>query len=130
MTHDGTMHRPGSPQQLNIPCSAQSPRWDKSTLGTTSPQPVQRSLTNRQEEVLRAIREAIIRTGFPPSRDELEEQLGHEVRSHLEALERKGVLRHEKRKSRTMRVLRVEWPAEVTLESGARLGAVEWRKRP
>ena len=54
------------------------------------------SLTPRQLEVLVAIRQAIARTGFPPTRSELARTLGvrsaNAAETHLRALARKGAI--------------------------------------
>ena len=55
-----------------------------------------KGLTDRQQEVLEAIRDAIERQGFPPTIRELQAELGigslRGVTIHLDALERKGYI--------------------------------------
>lgn len=55
-----------------------------------------RPLTARQAEILALIQDFIERSGFPPSRAEIAEQLGfrsaNAAEEHLRALERKGIL--------------------------------------
>lgn len=57
---------------------------------------MQESLTSRQQQVLEALREAIARTGMPPTRSELAALLGlrsaNAAEEHLRALARKGVI--------------------------------------
>lgn len=65
--------------------------------------------TERQAEVLEAIVELTRRKGYPPSLRELGARVGlrstNGVRDILVALERKGLLRFEARKSRSLRVI-------------------------
>lgn len=65
-------------------------------------------LTQRQREVLDAIRNYIIDNGYPPSIRELGKSLGigslRGVTIHLDALERKGWI-HRERTSRSIRIL-------------------------
>ena len=67
-------------------------------------------LTQRQTEVLRAIREAVKRTGLPPTRSELAEVLGFKspnaAEDHLRALARKGALTLLPGASRGIQLLR------------------------
>ena len=53
-------------------------------------------LTNRQQQILDLIRQAIVNTGFPPTRAELATVLGFKsanaAEDHLRALARKGVI--------------------------------------
>lgn len=66
-------------------------------------------LTDRQADVLNAIREVLERDGRPPTIRELGERLGiratNGVNDHLKALERKGYVVREPRMSRTLRVI-------------------------
>jgi repressor LexA len=63
-------------------------------------------LTSRQAQVLRIIQESIGRQGYPPTIRELGETLGirstNGVNDHLKALERKGYLKREESKSRSL----------------------------
>ncbi|MGD9601200.1 MAG: transcriptional repressor LexA [Gammaproteobacteria bacterium] len=67
------------------------------------------SLTARQREVLAAIREALDRTGSPPTRAELARRLGvksaNAAEIHLRALARKGAIRLLPGASRGIQVL-------------------------
>lgn len=62
--------------------------------------------TDRQREVLQAIRVHHVEYGFPVSLRELGVELGigtaHGVRDHLVLLEKKGLVRWEPRLSRTL----------------------------
>jgi repressor LexA len=53
-------------------------------------------LTDRQQQILDLIREALTRTGFPPTRAEIAQKLGFKsanaAEDHLRALARKGVI--------------------------------------
>lgn len=64
-------------------------------------------LTNRQAQVLEVIAGHIEEAGYPPTIRELGDELGisstNGVNDHLKALERKGYLKRQKGKSRTMR---------------------------
>lgn len=66
-------------------------------------------LTARQEQILNLIREAINRTGFPPTRAEISAALGfrstNAAEEHLQALARKGVIEIAAGTSRGIRLL-------------------------
>lgn len=66
-------------------------------------------LTDRQGQVLAAIRESIKKRGFPPTNRELRTALGikssNGVADHLRALERKGKIRCADKLSRGIEVL-------------------------
>ncbi len=66
-------------------------------------------LTERQTEVLEAIRHAIAQTGLPPTRTELARLLGvrsaNAAESHLQALARKGAISLRTGASRGIRIL-------------------------
>ncbi len=53
-------------------------------------------LTDRQQQILDLIRDAVLRTGFPPTRAEIAQKLGfrsaNAAEDHLRALARKGVI--------------------------------------
>ncbi len=63
-----------------------------------------KALTNRQNQILKFISEHIDNIGFPPTRNELSAHFGfrspNAAQSHLRALEKKGVIRIERRRSR------------------------------
>lgn len=65
-------------------------------------------LTARQQEILDLIRQAIVRTGFPPTRAEIAQALGfrspNAAEEHLKALARKGVLELSAGTSRGIRL--------------------------
>lgn len=67
-------------------------------------------LTRRQQEVLTGIRAILQETGHPPTVRELGEKLGLRssctVQRHLEALERKGFIRRNPTKARTIEITR------------------------
>lgn len=67
-------------------------------------------LTRRQQEVLAGIRLVFQETGYPPTVRELGERLGLRssctVQRHLEALERKGFIRRNPTKARTIEITR------------------------
>jgi repressor LexA len=66
------------------------------------------SLTARQREVLDFIRHFMIRAGYPPTVREIGAHFGFVPRSvfdHLKALERKGYLRRDAAKSRSLQIL-------------------------
>lgn len=64
-------------------------------------------LTERQEQVLRYIRQSITERGYPPTLREIGAHMGirstNGVNDHLRALERKGYLTREDMKSRALR---------------------------
>lgn len=65
-------------------------------------------LTDRQEEVLRLIRDYIRETGYPPTRAEIAEELGfrsaNAAEEHLRALARKGAIEMVPGASRGIRI--------------------------
>lgn len=69
----------------------------------------QRKLTNRQEEILRFVRQELEQKGFPPSVREIGKAVGlsssSTVHSHLRNLEKKGLIRRHPAKPRTIEVL-------------------------
>jgi repressor LexA len=64
-------------------------------------------LTDRQQQVLRYIRDSITERGYPPTLREIGAHMGirstNGVNDHLRALERKGYLTREDMKSRALR---------------------------
>lgn len=74
-------------------------------------------LTERQEQILNLIREAIEKTGFPPTRAEIASSLGfrsaNAAEEHLQALARKGAIEISPGTSRGIRLLDMQ---------GSRLG--------
>ena len=66
-------------------------------------------LTDRQEQILKLIRVAIDKTGFPPTRAEIATELGfrsaNAAEEHLQALARKGAIEISPGTSRGIRVL-------------------------
>jgi repressor LexA len=79
-------------------------------------------LTNRQEEVLTGIRLIFQETGYPPTVRELGERLGLRssctVQRHLEALERKGFIRRNPTKARTIEITRGPKPVSKSAADG------------
>lgn len=83
-------------------------------------------LTARQQQILDLIRQAIVRTGFPPTRAEIANELGfrspNAAEEHLKALARKGVLELSAGTSRGIRVVAPEIvPEQLTLAHFAQL---------
>lgn len=68
-----------------------------------------RELTNRQEAILRFVRQELEQKGFPPSVREIGKAVGlsssSTVHSHLRNLEKKGLIRRHPAKPRTIEVL-------------------------
>ena len=66
-------------------------------------------LTPKQEQILNYIKEQILEKGFPPSVREICEAIGlkstSSVHAHLESLEKKGYIRRDATKSRTIEIL-------------------------
>jgi repressor LexA len=64
----------------------------------------EKPLTKRQNQILTFVSEHIDNSGFPPTRNELSEYFGfrspNAAESHLRALEKKGVIRIERGRSR------------------------------
>jgi repressor LexA len=71
-----------------------------------------KKLTARQQEILDLIKQAIIDTGFPPTRAEIANQLGFKsanaAEEHLKALARKGAIEITAGTSRGIRVINNE----------------------
>ena len=86
-------------------------------------------LTARQQEILDLIRQAIVKTGFPPTRAEIAQALGfrspNAAEEHLKALARKGVLELSAGTSRGIRLkdpVVAEPPLQLTHPVLAQLG--------
>ncbi len=66
-------------------------------------------LTARQQEILDLIKSAIVKTGYPPTRAEIAEQLGfrspNAAEEHLKALARKGAIEMMPGASRGIRIV-------------------------
>ena len=79
-------------------------------------------LTKRQQEVLAGIRYILQESGYPPTVRELGERLGLRssctVQRHLEALERKGFIRRNPTKARTIEITRGPKPVSRTSADG------------
>lgn len=79
-------------------------------------------LTRRQQEVLTGIRLIFQETGYPPTVRELGERLGLRssctVQRHLEALERKGFIRRNPTKARTIEITRGPRPVSRSAADG------------
>ena len=84
-----------------------------------------KALTTRQNQVLKFISEHIDNIGFPPTRNELSAHFGfrspNAAESHLRALEKKGVIRIERGRSRGI---------TLTALSGATLPAAHSMRIP
>jgi repressor LexA len=82
-------------------------------------------LTRRQQEVLAGIRLIFQETGYPPTVRELGERLGLRssctVQRHLEALERKGFIRRNPTKARTIEIMRGPKPVSRSAADGGML---------
>ena len=71
-------------------------------------------LTTRQREVLEFVRQFMAKAGYPPTVREIGAHFGFVPRSifdHLKALERKGYLRRDGTKSRSLQILEPRSPA-------------------
>jgi len=79
-------------------------------------------LTRRQQEVLAGIRSIFAETGYAPTVRELGDQLGLRssctVQRHLEALERKGFIRRNPTKARTIEIMRGAKPVSRSSADG------------
>jgi repressor LexA len=78
-------------------------------------------LTKRQEQTLDFIRLSIGERGYPPTLREIGEHMGirstNGVNDHLVALERKGYVKREDLKSRTLRIVDSEPPIARSIEN-------------
>jgi repressor LexA len=74
-------------------------------------------LTDRQREVLQGIHQIMREKGYPPTVREIGERLGLRssctVQRHLEALERKGYIKRDRTKARSVEILRAEDPTMI-----------------
>jgi repressor LexA len=89
-------------------------------------------LTARQREVLEFIRKFMGQVGYPPTVREIGAHFGFVPRSvfdHLKALERKGYLRRDPAKSRSLKILEPS-PVPVPGSRSAALGASLSRELP
>jgi len=78
-------------------------------------------LTERQKSILRGIHEIYQATGAPPTVRELGQRVGLSssctVQRHLDALERKGYIRRNRTKARSVEIIRSPDPAMVRRRS-------------
>jgi repressor LexA len=76
-----------------------------------------RRLTDRQREVLEGIHEIFREKGYPPTVREIGERLGLRssctVQRHLEALEKKGYIKRDRTKARSMEILKAPDPTMI-----------------
>ena len=74
-------------------------------------------LTSRQRQVLEGIHDIAKQKGYPPTVREIGEKLGLRssctVQRHLEALERKGYIRRDRTKARSVEILRAPNPTMI-----------------
>ena len=87
-------------------------------------------LTARQREILEFIRHFMTQAGYPPTVREIGAHFGFVPRSvfdHLKALERKGYLRREASKSRSLQILD---PAGAALPAPPRAPSMPFRELP
>ncbi len=87
-------------------------------------------LTARQREILEFIRQFMRRIGYPPTVREIGAHFGFVPRSvfdHLKALERKGYLRRDPAKSRSLQILEPDAPPAPRPPA---LGAPTFRELP
>jgi len=74
-------------------------------------------LTERQKEVLQGIHDIYRKKGYPPTVREIGERLGLRssctVQRHLEALERKGYIRRDRTKARSIEILKAPDPTMI-----------------
>lgn len=84
-------------------------------------------LTDRQAQILGLIEQAIIRTGFPPTRAEIAQTLGFKsanaAEDHLRALEKKGYISIAPGASRGIRLTQAKAP---TADNGAAESIKAW----
>ena len=84
-------------------------------------------LTDRQAQILGLIEQAIIRTGFPPTRAEIAQTLGFKsanaAEDHLRALEKKGYISIAPGASRGIRLTQAKAP---TADNGAAESIKTW----
>ena len=87
------------------------------------------ALTQRQQEILDFITASIVERGFPPTLREIGEHFQirstNGVNDHLKALEKKGHLRREDRKSRAVRPLSMTGGGELVPLRAAPRGTAE-----
>jgi repressor LexA len=78
-------------------------------------------LTERQKNILRGIHEIYQATGAPPTVRELGQRVGLSssctVQRHLDALERKGYIRRNRTKARSVEIIRSHNPAMIRRRS-------------
>jgi repressor LexA len=76
-----------------------------------------RRLTDRQREVLEGIHDIYSEKGYPPTVREIGERLGLRssctVQRHLEALEKKGYIKRDRTKARSMEILKAPDPTMI-----------------
>ena len=86
-------------------------------------------LTDRQAEILQAIRQHIAETGVPPSRPELAKMFGisstNGIFKHLAALERKGAIELRPNAARGIRVVEEGMPLVGHVAAGSPMLALE-----
>ena len=74
-------------------------------------------LTSRQQEVLEGIHQIISKKGYPPTVREIGELIGLRssctVQRHLEALERKGYIKRDRTKARSIEILQAPNPTMI-----------------
>jgi len=74
-------------------------------------------LTSRQQEVLEGIYQIIKEKGYPPTVREIGERLGLRssctVQRHLEALERKGYIKRDRTKARSVEIVQAPDPTMI-----------------
>lgn len=89
-------------------------------------------LTTRQREVLEFVRQFMVKAGYPPTVREIGAHFGFVPRSifdHLKALERKGYLRRDGAKSRSLQILDAP-PAAASDSRLAARGSLSYREIP
>jgi repressor LexA len=76
-----------------------------------------RRLTDRQRQVLEAVHKIIAKKGYPPTVREIGERLSLSssctVQRHLEALERKGFIKRDRTKARSIEILQAPDPTMI-----------------
>ena len=74
-------------------------------------------LTNRQQEVLEGIHQIISEKGYPPTVRDIGQRLGLRssctVQRHLEALERKGYIKRDRTKARSVEIIQAPDPTMI-----------------
>jgi repressor LexA len=89
----------------------------RETSTTSAEEAGMQRLTERQKEVLQGIHEIVQEKRYPPTVREIGERLGLRssctVQRHLEALERKGYIKRDRTKARSVEILKAPDPTMI-----------------